>query len=181
MRRVAVACRVEAGWLFQAIPGLPVSRQTRAGLIKRQPNVGFLKPPWRQFSFVVIPGCLSPGKPGSAIKKDSPWPAFLSRLGVVFPPVVIPRLPVSRQTRAGLMKKATQRRLQKAALGAVLFAVIPGLHIPRQTRAGHLKKGSPRPAFLSRLGVVFFVVIPRLPASRQTRAGLMKNTTQRRL
>ena len=49
------------------IPGLPVSRQTRAGLIKRQPNAGFLKPPWCQFSFVVVPGCLSPGKPGSAI------------------------------------------------------------------------------------------------------------------
>ena len=84
LRRVAVACRVEAGWLFQAIPGLPVSRQTRAGLIKRQPNAGFLKPPWCQFSFVVIPGCLSPGKPGSAILKGSPWPFFWNRLGVVF-------------------------------------------------------------------------------------------------
>ena len=33
VRHVAVACRVEAG-LFQATPGLPVSRQTRAGLMK---------------------------------------------------------------------------------------------------------------------------------------------------
>ena len=56
---------------------------------------------------------------------ESPWGRFFF--------VVIPRLPVSRQTRAGLMKKATQRRLQKAALGVVSFAVILGLHIPRQT------------------------------------------------
>ena len=51
----------------------------------------------------------------------SPWGRFFF--------VVIPRLPVSRQTRAGLVKKTTQRRLQKAALGAVSFAVILGLHI----------------------------------------------------
>ena len=60
--------------------------------------------------------------------------------------VVTPRFPVSRQTRAGLMKKATQRRLQKVDSGAVLFAVILGLHTPpMQTRAGHLKKAAHGP------------------------------------
>jgi len=75
---------------------------------------------------------------------ESPWGRLFF--------VVIPRLPVSRQTRAGLMKKATQRRLQKAALGVVSFAAILGLHIPRQTRAGHLKKAAHGRLLLVALG-----------------------------
>ena len=52
---------------FVTIPGLPVSRQTRAGLIKRQPSSDFLEPPWCQFLLSSSKGCLSPGKPGPAL------------------------------------------------------------------------------------------------------------------
>ena len=38
-------------------PGLPVSRQTRAGLMKSQPSAGVLKPPWYQFLSSLPTGC----------------------------------------------------------------------------------------------------------------------------
>ena len=117
---------------------------------------------------------------GRPFKKAAHGRLFLVALGS-FSPVVIPRLPVSRHTRAGLMKKATQRQLQKAALGAVFICRHPRVAYPQANQGRSFKKGSPRPAFLSHLGVRFFGVIPKLPFSRQTRAGLMKKATQRRL
>ena len=100
---------------FVVIPGLPVSRQIRAGLIKRQPSAGFFKPPWCQFLSSPSTGCpclqANQGRPDEKATQRRLFEAAL----VSVPFVVTHGLPVSRQTRADLITKATQGRLFKAA------------------------------------------------------------------
>ena len=78
------------------------------------------------------------GRPYKKATQRRPFEAAL----VSVPFVVTPGLPVSRQTRAGLIIKATQRRLLEAALVSVPFVVIHGLPVFRQTRADLIIKAT---------------------------------------
>ena len=166
---------------FVVIPRFPVSRQTGAGLMKRQPSAGFLKPPWCQFLLSSSPGCpclqANQGRPD---KKATQAPVFDAAL-VSVPFIVTPGLPVSRQTRAGLMKRQPSAGFLKPPWCQFLSSPSAGCPCLQANQGRPDKKATQRRLFEAALVSVPFAVIHGLPVSRQIRADLIIKATQGRL